>query len=284
MLTKRFHSTPAQRETRPHLREARPSLSDESGFTLIELLVALVTGMVIILALVAVLAVATRDETHLTNVAQATQLGRLAMTKIVDELHSACIAPGFTPIQANSTGTELRFVNSYGKEAVISKAEVNEHRIVWNEKAETLTDFTYPASKEEIWPKFKYSETANSTNGVLIASHVTQMESEGKKLPIFQYYSYDLESNESTTTGVNMLNTAPLKTPLEEGSEGAATAAAAAAVLISFNTGSATTTTSLANTLGKTLSKDVSDGQQTQVTLSFSVPISEAEKVDTPCQ
>jgi Tfp pilus assembly protein PilW len=275
MLTKR----PQSSSTR---RDARPDLSDESGFTLIELLVAIVSGMVVILALVAVLAIATRDETHLTNVAQATQLGRLAMTKVVDELHSACIAPGFTPIQANSTGAELRFVNSYGKEAVISKTEVNEHRIVWNEKTETLTNFTYPASKEETWPKFKYSETANPTNGVLIASHVTQMESEGKKLPIFQYYSYDLESNESTTTGVNMLNTAPLKTPLEkEGSEGAATAAA---VLISFNTGSAATTTSLTNTLGKTLSKDVSDGQQTQVTLSFSVPISEAEKVDTPCQ
>ena len=275
MLTKRPHSAPAQREAPPHL-------SDESGYTLIELLVAIVSGMVVVLALVAVLTFATRQETHLTNVAQATQLGRLAMTKVVDELHSACIAPGFTPIQANSSGTELRFVNSYGKEAVISKTEVNEHRIVWNEKAETLTDFTYPASKEETWPKFKYSETANPINGVLIANHVTQVESEGKKLPIFQYYSYNLESNESTTTGLNTLNTTPLKIPLEkEGSESAATAAA---VLVSFNTGSSATTTSLTNTLGKNLSKDVSDGQQTQVTLSFSVPISEAEKVDTPCE
>ena len=276
MLIKRRHFAP------PGRRRARPDFYDERGFTLIELLVAMISGMVVVLALVAVLAVATRQETHLTNVAQATQLGRLAMTKVVDELHSACIAPGFTPIQANSTGTELRFVNSYGKEAVISKTEVNEHRIVWNKEAETLTDFTYPASKEETWPNFKYSETANPTKGVLIASHVSQMESEGKKLPVFQYYRYSLESNESTTSGVNTFNTTPLKTPLEkEGSESAMTAAA---VLVSFNTGSSATTTSLTNTLGKTVSKDVSDGQQTQVTLSFSVPISEAEKVDTPCE
>lgn len=275
MLTKCPHYTPAQRGPHPHL-------ADEGGFTLIELLVAMISGMVVVLALVAVLAVATRQETHLTNVAQATQLGRLAMTKVVDELHSACIAPGFAPIQANSTGTELRFVNSYGKEAVISKTEVNEHRIVWNKEAETLTDFTYPASKEETWPNFKYSETANPTKGVLIAGHVSQMESEGKKLPIFQYYRYSLESNESTTSGVNTFNTTQLKTPLEkEGSESAMTAAA---VLVSFNTGSSATTTSLTNTLGKTVAKDVSDGQQTQVTLSFSVPISEAEKVDTPCE
>lgn len=277
MLTKRRHSV------FPYLRRARPHFSDESGSTLIELLVAMISGMVVVLALVAVLAVATRQETHLTNVAQATQLGRLAMTKVVDELHSACIAPGFTPIQANSTGAELRFVNSYGKEAVISKTEINEHRVVWNEKAETITDFTYPASKEETWPTFKYSATANPVNGVLIASHVTQSESEGKKLPIFQYYSYNLESNEGTTTGVNTLNTTPIVTGLSE-KLSEAQAATAAGVLISFNTGSSATTSSLNNTLGKTVSKDVSDGQQTQVTLSFSVPITEAEKVDTPCE
>lgn len=267
----------------------QPRLSDERGFTLIEVLVAMISGMVVILALVAVLAVATREETHLTNVAQATQLGRLAMTKVVDELHSACIAPGFTPIRANSTGAEARFINSYGKEAVISKTEVNEHRIVWNEKAETLTDFTYPASKEEIWPNFKYSETANPTNGVLIASHVTQMESEGSKLPIFQYYSYDLEPNteessyKNGTAGLSTLNPTPIVKGLNE-KLNETQAATAAAVLISFNTGSSATTSSLTNTLGKTASKDVSDGQQTQVTLSFSVPISEAEKVDTPCE
>lgn len=277
MLTKRHLSA------FPHHREAGPHFSDEGGFTLIELLVAMISGMVVVLALVAVLAVATRQETHLTNVAQATQLGRLAMTKVVDELHSACIAPGFTPIQANSTGAELRFVNSYGKEAVISKTEVSEHRVVWNEKAETLTDFTYPASKEETWPKFKYSETAKPVNGVLIASHVTQLESEGKKLPIFQYYSYNLESNESTTTGVNTLNTTPIVAGLSE-KLSEAQAATTAGVLISFNTGSSATTSSLNNTLGKTVAKDVSDGQQTQVTLSFSVPITEAEKVDTPCE
>jgi len=282
MLTKRPQSAPARCDA-----PLRPS--DERGFTLIEVLVAMISGMVVILALVAVLAVATRQETHLTNVAQATQLGRLAMTKVSNELHSACIAPGFTPIQANSTGAEIRFVNSYGKEAVISKTEVNEHRIVWNKEAETLTDFTYPASKEEVWPTFKYSGTANPTNGVLIANHVTQMESEGNKLPIFQYYSYDLEANteeasyKNGTEGLSTLNATPIVKGLGE-KLNETQAATAAAVLVSFNTGSSATTSSLTNTLGKTVAKDVSDGQQTQVTLSFSVPVSEAEKVDAPCE
>ncbi len=272
---------------RPHLggpatHEQRPTLSDEGGFSLIELLVAMISGIVVMLALVAVLLFSTRQETHLTNVAQATQLGRIAMTKIVDELHSACLAPGFAPIQENSSPSELRFVNSYSEEAVIAKAKVNEHRIVWNEKAETLTDYTYPAIKEETWPNFEYSSTASPVGGVLIASHVTQLESEGKKLPIFQYYSYDLESNESASSGLNSLNTTPIISGTEKLTE--KTAATAASVLLSFNTGSSATTTSLTNTLGKNLAKDVGDGQQSQVTLSFSVPVSEAESVDTPCQ
>lgn len=268
MLTRSPHSrVPARLGTRPRL-------CDEGGYSLIELLVAMISGIVVMLALVAVLVFSTRQETHLTNLAQATQLGRLAMTKVVDELHSACLAPGFAPIQESSGPNELRFVNSYSKEATISKTEVNEHRIVWNEKEGTLVDETYPAVKEETWPSFEYSSKPSSK--VLIASNVTQLES---KLPIFQYYSYNLESNESTSSGLNTLNTAPLKTPLEK-----AVAPTAAAVLISFNIGSSATTASLTNTLGKAAAKDVGDGQQSQVTLSFSVPASEAESVDTPCQ
>ncbi len=115
------------------------------------------------------------------------------------------------------------------------------------------------------------------TSKVLIASHVTQLES---KLPIFQYYSYNLESNESTTSGLNTLNTAPLKTPLEK-----AVAPTAAAVLISFNIGSSATTTSLTNTLGKTRrQRRRATASRAQVTLSFSVPTRKRKSVDTPCQ
>jgi Tfp pilus assembly protein PilW len=254
----------------------RLRLAGEEGSTLIELLVTLITGTVITLALVAVLIFSTRQETHLTDLAQATQTGRLAMTKVVDELHSACLAPSFTPIQAKSKANELRFINAYSKEAVVSKTEVNEHRIVWNEKAGTLTDETYPATKEETWPVFKYASTPGSS--VLLASHISQSEAGGKKIPVFQYYGYSTESNESASSAVSQLSTTPLISGAE--AELSSTAAAtAAAVLISFNASSNASTTSL----GK-LGNDVSEPQQSQVTLSFSVPISETESLDAPCQ
>jgi hypothetical protein len=112
---------------------------------------------------------------------------------------------------------------------------------------------------------------------VLLANHVSQVESGGTKVPIFQYYGYSIESNESTTTALSQLNT----TPLTFGPEGLSetNAATAASVLVSFSASSSASTTSLG-----TLGKDVSEPLQSQVTLSFSVPISEAENVDAPCQ
>jgi hypothetical protein len=259
----------------PHEAGARPRPSREEGATLIEVLVTISSGTVVLLALVAVLLFSTHQQTHLADVAQATQLGRQAMTRIVDELHSACIAPSFTPIRPESSDSEMRFISAPSEEAVISKTEVNEHRIVWSEKAETLTDEIYPATKEETWPAFAYASTPSRK--VLIASHVIQTESKGEKVPIFQYYGYTLESNESATSGVSTLSTTPLIKNGEKLNE--KTASTAASVLISFSTGSSASTAGLGG-----LGKDVSEPQQTQVTLAFSVPPSEAENLDAPCQ
>ncbi len=104
----------------------RVSLADESGFSLIELLVAMITGIVITFALFAVLNITTDQASRLTNYAQATQQGRLAMTKIVDALHSACVTHGFAPIVPGSGESELLFVNAYSEEAVIPKSQFNE--------------------------------------------------------------------------------------------------------------------------------------------------------------
>ncbi len=256
--------------------EERPTLSEERGYTLVELLVAITTGLVVCFALFAILAFSTRQDTRLSDMAQATQLGRLAMTKVVDELHSACIAPGFTPIQEGSSSTELRFINAYSEKAVISetKQEAYKHKIVWNEKAETLTDYVYPSNGGS-WPNFTFAEVASPAAGVLIASHVKQSKTEPgeKAIPVFQYFSYSAESSEGATTGLNMLSTEPLESPLTK-----ATAPTAASVLVSFNTGPVESTTSLG-----ALGKKASLGLQSQVTLSFAVPISEAEVVDAPC-
>lgn len=252
----------------------RVSLADESGFSLIELLVAMITGIVITFALFAVLNITTDQASRLTNYAQATQQGRLAMTKIVDALHSACVTNGFAPIVPGSGESELLFVNAYSEEAVIPKSQFNKQKIVWNKAAETLTDYSYPAVKEISWPNFEYSGTASPATGVVLARNVTQTETGGKKVPVFQYFAYTAESSESATAGLSTLSTKPLEVPLTE-----KTAPTAASVEITFNAGPNEGTTAIG-----AQGKGVSAGEQTQVTLSFTVPISNEKVVDAPCQ
>jgi type II secretory pathway pseudopilin PulG len=252
----------------------RLALADEHGFTMIELLVSMVTGLVVCFALYAILTVATDQSSRLTGYAQSTQQGRLAMTKILDELHSTCLTPGFAPIQIGSGESEVRFINAFSEEAVIAKSQIAEHRIVWNKEAGTLTNYTYPAVKEKTWPTFEYSSTASPVGGVVLARNITQTEAGGKKVPIFQYYSYNGTYNESAETGLAELNTEPLKMPLEE-----KTAPTAASVLINFTAGPSD---------GKVFigaaGKGVTDSLQSQVTLSFSVPVSNNTVVDAPCK
>ena len=58
----------------------------------------MVTGIIVTGALFAILEVSTRQSSRLSNVAQATQVSRNAMTKIVDQLRSACLSTNFTPV------------------------------------------------------------------------------------------------------------------------------------------------------------------------------------------
>ncbi len=255
------------------LQSTPPPIDDERGFTLIETLVAMATGLVVCLALFAILTVSTHQETRLTDVTHATQLGRTAMTKIIDQLHSACLAPGFAPILESSGNSKLLFINAYSEEAVISKAYVQ--RIEWNEKAETLTDYTYPSNGGS-WPKFTFSETPTPASGALIASNVKESESGGKKIPIFQYYSYAPESSSSATTGLGTLNTEPLAQPLTE-----KTAPKAASVLVSFSESPGGKKT---EQISKEEEAHRSASFSSQVTLSFSVPKSETPLIDSPCQ
>lgn len=250
---------------------------DERGFTLIELLVAMSMGLVISLALFSILQFSTRQTARVTDITQANQLGRGAMTRIVDELHSACISPSFTPIlensgeKAKSGVSDLWFITAYSKEAVIPHAE--KHDIQWNEKTEKLIDYTYKSTNEN-WPNFTYSETASPVGGVLLASGIKKSEPGGKTVPIFQFYSYTTTSHSGTEAGLSTLSTEPLAEPLTS-----STAPTAASVLIRFKAGPTENTTSLGR-LGSNTSVELSN----QITLSFSVPKSEAAAAAAPCQ
>ena len=100
-----------------------PRISDEAGISLVELLVAMVSALVVAAAIMGLLVVSQHQTAILRDVGQATQYGRTAMTRIVDELHSSCIAKEFAPVQKESTPSKLILQNAYSKEAEIKSGE-----------------------------------------------------------------------------------------------------------------------------------------------------------------
>jgi type II secretory pathway pseudopilin PulG len=254
-----------------HLRR---SAGAEGGFTLIETLVAMVTGLVITGALFAVLEVSLHQSARLSDVAQATQLGRTAMTHVVDELHSACLSSGFTPVREKSTENKLIFVNAYSKEAEISSARKDE--IVWEKESGTLTDYTYP-SVGGTSPEFKWAEKPSPEKGVRIGEHISKAELTNEKKeketpPIFQYYAYTTKPSTSPTAPSSTLKEQTLagaKTGLT-----AAEAATVASVVISFKAAPSDGRTELGR--GTSLTN--------QMTFAFEAPSSESPIEAAPCE
>lgn len=240
---------------------------DTRGFSLIETLVAMITGVIVTGALFAILEVSMTQSARLTDVAQATQLGRTAMTRIVDELHSTCISSGFTPVQENSNENELIFRQGYSEKAEIPS--VRQDKIVWNKATGTLTDNIY-MSNGGSWPTFTFP--ASPTSSVRIGEHISQNEVEGggKMEPIFQYYKYSTKSSTIPTAPSSTLNE---KAPLA-GTLKSAEAAEVASVVVSFK--------AAPNDNKATLGRGV--GLSSQVTFAFSAPSSEAPIEAAPCE
>jgi type II secretory pathway component PulJ len=219
------------------------NLRSEQGFTLLEALVAIATGVIVTSALLTILEVSLRQQARITDRAQADQIGRTAMSNIIEELHSSCT--GATPIQGPNTtptsplektnGNNLWFVSAYGNansgEPLIEK--VTEHDINWaassksstGEQLGKLTDYSFTSiagNSQEGWT-FPSLTTANATSTRLLAKNVIKPSSGS----IFQYYKY--ESNSASSTYGQLVELTSGELPLTE-----ATAKNIAKVAINF--------------------------------------------------
>ncbi len=245
---------------------------DEHGFMLIEILVGLLSAVVVTGALFVILEVALHQTARIADVAQATQLGRTAMTNIVNKLHSVCLAPQFTPVESGSTENKLVFVGAYGNEAELGSA--HKEKIEWTGNSSTpgnLIDYYYPSTGGS-WPNFTFAATPTPAAGTRIAEKISQTESEAKaKVPIFQYYKY--ASKPSSAAENNPLGALEKVVPPAEGLS-TASAETVASVLVSFRAAPP----SGLETLHRTA--DLSN----QVTFAFSAPDPEETLKDAPCQ
>jgi Tfp pilus assembly protein PilV len=254
---------------RPTQHNSRPTLHGEDGFTLIELLVAMLCAVVVAGALFLILQVALHQTARVTGRTEATQSGRITMTKLVDELHSSCIGKEVTPIRERSGPTNLWFIAGVGTEAVPS--HVYEHKVSYSASEHTLTDEAW-ASTGGTWPALTFPETATMPTPATktrVGEYIYPTNESGGKPVIFQYYSYATSSN--TANAVSTLNTEALKS--ETGEELGKNAAKAAAVRISF-----TASAPYYKQYNPTIELS------SQVTFAFSAPSAETPITAVPCE
>jgi Tfp pilus assembly protein PilW len=160
-------------------------IRDESGTTLVELLVATAAGVVVIFAITTMVITSMHQTLRVNTHVDATQRARTVLTKVVEELHSACVAPQIAPVQEKSNGTSLNFIHQTGSAVsptpVLSKVTLS---------GGTLSQSNYAVSGGSA-PSWTFSGTASSTEQLM-----TNISPISPSTSIFSYYSY---SNGETT-------------------------------------------------------------------------------------
>ena len=138
------------------MRRRLDTARDERGTTLVEVLVSTTTGLVVLAALTMVIVVSMHANARVTARADATQRARLVTTKVMQQLHSACVAPKIAPIQVGSTGTSLKFVYAPPSQGAAVAPMPTKTEI--NYSGGTLTQTSWPATGGG-YPNWTYSST-----------------------------------------------------------------------------------------------------------------------------
>lgn len=163
-----------------HVR--RRHASREAGFTLIEVLVTILAGSVVMLALFGMLDFTLKQTTRTDSYVDATQRSRNVVETLENEMHSACLASGETPIQAASSGTTIEFVSQFGNAANVTPME----RLITFDASGggTLTESDYAVNGGQA-PNWTFSTTPQSTKTLL-----TNISLQNGSTAMFSYFAY----------------------------------------------------------------------------------------------
>ncbi len=254
---------------------------DDRGFTLIETLVAIVAGIIVLGAGYALLEVSLHQSTRINDVSEVTQTGRSTMTKIVDQLHSACVSSEFQPVREGSTSEKLVLRTAYSEASEISGKASNkeggrEDEIAWKSEGNShetgeLVDTTY-LSTEGTAPNFVIPHANPITR--VIGQRVKRSEVEvnkKKEKVVFEYYEYGTTASTASTEPSSTLTEV---TPESGKALSAAAAAKISSVQVRFTQ------------LPKDLKEEIGQPADfsSQVTFAFTAPSTEAKIEAAPCE
>jgi Tfp pilus assembly protein PilW len=153
------------------------AFSDQRGFSLAELLASMAAGIVVLTAIMMMTTVATHNQDRIARRVAANQRVRPVMTRLIDELHSACVAPRVQPVLTGSNDTSISFLSKSGS----TVSPTPDLRVV-SLTGTTLSESVY-ASTGGTPPSWTFSGTASSTTTLL-----TNVSAPGGDA--FRYYDY----------------------------------------------------------------------------------------------
>jgi Tfp pilus assembly protein PilW len=174
-------------------------MRDERGFTLVELLVSMVSTIAVLSAILMMTTVATHNQDRIARRVEANQRGRPVMNRIVNELHSACVAPRITPVLSGttgnvSTGTQLSFISMSGSDVTPTPEK---HVITL--AGTTLSESVYAATSGAA-PSWTFSGTPISQPTQLL----TDVSAPGGVM--FRYYDFQNGQLSTTPLAANPLS------------------------------------------------------------------------------
>jgi hypothetical protein len=179
-----------------------PPLDNERGTTMIELIVGMAMGMVVLVGLSLTIIVVLHGTSRVDARVEATDNARTVVTRITEELHSACISPQVAPVRSGSTGTELIFWRAAAGESAAVQPIPVKTKVVYNSGTGTLTqtDYAKIGGTSPTW--IFEGEEGNKGTGTT-RTLLTNVAPGGSNGSVFTYQRY--ESGEAKTINVATL-------------------------------------------------------------------------------
>lgn len=166
-------------------RRLTASCRAADGFTLIEMLVTIAAGITIVLAVLAAFDASVRQSQAATDRVQATQIGRVAMERVLQELNSSCVWSTVPSVQPGSDGTHIWFLSAFSS-SPLPNPTLHE---IWLAPDGTLDDASYALTNSQTPPSGWAASAFNSTPTTTrtLATNVSTISGTSA---IFQYYQY----------------------------------------------------------------------------------------------
>jgi hypothetical protein len=167
-------------------------LRDESGMTVMEVLVASTVGMIVVLAIFAMLDSSVRMNTGVMSRTDAMQRGRLAMDVMTQELRSQVCLVDLTPaVVPGATDNSIQFYSDFSEGD--GAEPPTKRRLAYDPATGDIKTDIYAATRQE--PRNgQFSVNPTNTN-MRLENAKLQKNAANQNIPFLRYYAYEWKGN-----------------------------------------------------------------------------------------